>query len=285
MKDKKESIEVFIKKTIEQEAEDIRRENAKEQEKEKMPPETKERIWQKLEEDIEEYEQREHYKALSDEDYHALRLGQKMIEKGKEGKGVSRRKKRIMFYGGFAAMLAMVIVASINSVGRNERVAQFVTSRIGGREVLQVDSSDENLVIVREDEEEAYEALGEKLGVRPVQILIGYLDGMRFESMEFDKMLQLAELSYYYQGNKIVYMISASYRGSSWGTDVEDQNVNEYVIENKYCTIKVKEYLVSNIKTNKYSASFKYGGLEYFLVGTMEKGDFETILKNLYFIL
>lgn len=284
MKDKKERIETFIKETIEQEAEEIRRENAKERERGEMPAEIKERIWQKLEENIEEYEQRERYKALSDEDYEALRLGQEMIEKRNTRKKAARRKRRIMFYGGFAAMLAIVIVVNINSTGREERVAQFVTSKIGEREIIKVNSSDENLVIVKEDEEEAYQELGEKFGVRPVQILIGYLDGMYFESMEFDTALQLAELSYSYKNNKIVYMISASYKGSSWGTDVEDQNVNEYVIENKYCTIKIKEYKVENMETKKYSASFEYGGLEYFLVGTMEKDDFETIINNFHFI-
>lgn len=283
MKDKKESIEVFIKKTIEQEAEDIRRENAKEQEKEKMPPETKERIWQKLEEDIEEYEQREHYKALSDEDYHALRLGQKMIEKGKEGKGVSRRKKRIMFYGGFAAMLAMVIVASINSVGRNERVAQFVTSRIGGREVLQVDSSDENLVIVREDEEEAYQAIGDELGIMPVRVITGVLENMKFDTMEFDKALQVAEIDYLWNDEKIVYFISASFKVSSWGTDVNDVITDEYQIERKGCLINIKEYEVLPTDLKRYSASFKYNGLEYFLMGTMEKEQFEIIIENIHF--
>lgn len=284
MKNKKERIETFIKETIEQEAEDIRRENEEEPDTGEMPAEIRDRIWEKLESDIGEYERRERYAELSDEDYRALRLGQDMMEKKKAQKKTAGRKRKIMFCGGLIAVFAMVIVVSVNSIGRHERVAQFVTSRIGGREILQVDSSEENLVIVEEDEEEAYQAMGEEFGVRPVQVLIGYLEGMRFEFMEFDTTLQLAELSYSYRDNKIVYLISASYKGSSWGMDVEDKNVNEYEIENKYCVIKVKEHLVSNKEHNKYTASFKYKGLEYFLVGTMEKTDFETIINNLHFI-
>lgn len=285
MKDKKECIETFIKETIEQEAEDIRRENEEERNKRKMPAEIKERIWRQLETDIADYERRECYAELSDEDYRALRLGQDMMKKKKTEKRTARKKRKIMFCGGLAAVFVVVIAASVNSVGRHERVAQFVTSKIGGREVIKVNSSDENLVIVEEDEEEAYQTMGDEFGIRPVQILIGYLEGMCFESMEFDTTLQLAELSYYYQNNKIIYMVSASYKGSSWGMDVEDKNVNEYILENKYCTIKVREYMVSNKEINKYSANFEYGGLEYFLVGTMEKRDFEIILENLHFIL
>lgn len=282
MKEKKERIEAFIKETIEQEAEDIRRENAEEADGGVMSAEIKERIWQKLEKDIDEYERRERYANLSEEDYRALRLGQNMLEKKKTEKKTARKKKKFMFYGGLAAVFALVIAVSINSVGRQERVAQFVTSRIGGREVIKVNSSDENLVIV-DNEEEAYQVLREKFNIRPVQIVISFLEGMNFESMELDTNLQLAELLYKYKDEKIVYVISASYNESSWGTDMDDLKVNEYQLERKECVIEVKEYTIENTKKKKYSASFKYRGLEYFLTGMMEKDEFEIILKKAHF--
>lgn len=285
MENKKERIETFIKETIEQEAEDIRRENEKEPDTGEMPAEVRDRIWHRLETDIEDYERRERYAELSDEDYHALRLGQDMMKKKKTRKKTARRKRRVMFCGGLAAVLAMVIVVSVNSIGRHERVAQFVTSRVGGREILQVDSSDENLMIVEDDAEEAYEVVENELRIKPVKIVTGALEGMQFDSMQFDSILQLAELSYNYQNEKIVYIISASYRGSSWGMDLDDSCINEYQFFREESLINVKEYSVPKTEMKKYSANFKFGGLEYFLTGTMEKEDFEKILKNLHFFI
>lgn len=283
MENKKERIETFIKETIEQEAEDIRRENEKEPDTGEMPAEVRDRIWYRLETDIEDYERRERYAELSDEDYRALRLGQDMMEKKKTRKKTARRKRRVMFCGGLAAVLAMVIVVSVNSIGRHERVAQFVTSRVGGREVLKVNSSDENLVIVEEDEEKAYQAMGEEFGVRPLRILTGALENMKFDTMEFDKILQFAELRYVYNDEKIVYFISASFKDSSWATDVDDVVTDEYQMEREGCLIKIREYDVSLTNLKKYTASFKYNGLEYFLTGAMDKEQFEKIIENFYF--
>lgn len=283
MKNKKERIEMFIKETIEQEAEDIRRENEEEPDTGEMPAEIRDRIWEKLESDIGEYERRERYAELSDEDYRALRLGQDMMEKKKAQKKTAGRKRKIMFCGGLIAVFAMVIVVSVNSIGRHERVAQFVTSRIGGREVVKVNSSDENLVIVEEDAEEAYQTMSDEFGVQPVKIQVGALENMKFDTMQFDKLLQFAELDYVLNKEKIVYFISASYKVSSWGMDVDDIVVNEYQIEREGCVIKIKEYDVSSTNLRRYSASFKYNGLEYFLMGTIDKKQFEKIIENIYF--
>lgn len=283
MENKKERIETFIKETIEQEAEYIRRENEKEPDTGEMPAEVRDRIWHRLETDIEDYERRERYAELSDEDYHALRLGQDMMEKKKTRKKTARRKRRVMFCGGLAAVLAMVIVVSVNSIGRHERVAQFVTSRVGGREVLKVNSSDENLVIVEEDAEEAYQIMREEFGVQPVKIQTGALENMKFDTMEFDRLLQFAELNYLYNDEKIIYFISASYKTSSWGTDVDDIVTDEYQIEREDCVITIKEYDVSSTDLRRYSASFKYNGLEYLLMGTVDKKQFNEIIEKIYF--
>ena len=56
----------------------------------------------------------------------------------------------------------------------------MMKSFVGDREVEQVDSSDENLVIVEEDEEEAYQKISEEFGVEPVK-LIDLPTDMQFE--------------------------------------------------------------------------------------------------------
>lgn len=284
MKERKESIETFIKEELAQEAKDILKENEEDIEGQSMPDGVKERIWQNIQEEIAGYEREKSYHGLSDEDYLALRLRQEMLEKREEEKKSARKKRGKKFYLGLAAVLVLVVAVSMTSIGGAERVVRFMKSMVGDREITQVDSSEDNLVIVKEDEEEAYQVIREEFGVDPVKIIMGALGGMTFDTMEFDKTLQFAELSYTYKNEKIVYLISASYKISSMGMDVEDKIINENQIEKRGCQLNIKEYEISETKKNRYSVSFKYMGIEYFLIGTMGKEEFELIVENLHFI-
>ena len=101
--------------------------------------------------------------------------------------------------------------------------------------------------------------------------------------MEFDKTIQIAEMYYDYEGENIVYLINASYIDASWGVDVEDEIVNSIKKNVGECEIEIKEYKIAKNAKEKYSASFKYNGLEYFLVGSLRKEDFEILIDNLLF--
>ena len=70
---------------------------------------------------------------------------------------------------------------------------------------------------------------------------------------------------------------------ASWSVDTEDEVLNTYYKERNGQQIEIKEYQVSGMNEEKYSAHFKYHGLEYYLIGTMEKEIFEKIIDNLYF--
>lgn len=283
MEERKERLETFIKEELIQEAEDIRKENAEDKEGQSMPEGAKERIWQNIQTEIAAHEREERYRGLSDEDYRALRLGQEMLEKKEREKKSARKKRGVRFYLGLAAVLILVLAVSMTSFGGAERVVQFLKSKVGDREVTKVNSSEDNLVIVEEDEEEAYQVIKEEFGVEPVKIM-GGPEIMWFDSMEIDKTLQFADLSYMYNDEKIAYFISASYKISSMGIDVEDRIVEEYQLEKKGCQLHVRQYVTADTKVHKYSVSFEYKGIEYFLIGTMEKEDFELIIDNLYFI-
>ena len=52
---------------------------------------------------------------------------------------------------------------------------------------------------------------------------------------------------------------------------------------NIWIKIKIKEYQTPESNTDRYSASFKYNGLEYFLIGTMGEEEFNNIINNLFF--
>ena len=260
MEEKKGLLEEFIKKELERDAREIRREN--EAEGGVMPEKLKMDIRKKLDGQIEEFEWRKKYPGLSSEELRALRIGQKIIENEKkegteekekeignveaagasteekkvaEKKGTERsavrRRKSFRFYGGLVAVFVLVLVIGVTSLGGAERVVRFMKSVVGEREVTKVNSSDENMVILEENEEEAYQIVREEFGIDPVKILMGTLKGMNFDNMEFDRMSQLASFSYMYSGENIVYFISASYKASSLGMDVEEQTVEKYQLK------------------------------------------------------
>ena len=79
-------------------------------------------------------------------------------------------------YIAVAAVLVATLAVSVSAMGGPERMVRMVRQAVGDREVEQVDSSDENLVIVEENEEEAYQQLKEIYGVEPIRIIIQPLE-------------------------------------------------------------------------------------------------------------
>ena len=180
-----------------------------------------------------------------------------------KGRRAARGRKRgFRFYTGLAAVVALVAAIGVTGLGGAERVVRFMESVVGGREVQQVDSSDENMVIVEEDVEKAYQALKEEFGIAPVRLVMGSMEGMSFEGMEYDKISQFAELSYLYNEKNVTFFISAAYKDSSLGMDVDEHIRNEYVLKNENCDITIKEYKTTDQKNNRYSANFRYNGLD-----------------------
>ncbi len=237
-----------------------------------------------ISEKIEAMRQEDLYANMSEADKKALEIGRRVMEEEarEEARSKMRRKKRrFRMYIGLAAALVLAMAIGVNSLGGPERIIQMVTQMVGSREVEQVDSSEDNKVIVNEDEEEAYQKIRDEFGIEPVRIMYK-AKNMKFNKMEFDKQIQVAELHYKCNDGRMVYLINASYRDASWGIDIEENIVDEYNIEIAECSIKIKEYQM-NSDSKRCSAKFKYKGLEYFLVGDMGRDDFEKIIKDLYF--
>ena len=299
MNEKKDNLEKFIKEELEKEAENIRREIQPDEGT--MSQDAKERIQENLKQQIEEYDRERLYAELSEEDREALRLGYEMLRKKadksadestdrmaeeesndkKPGK-VVRKKRRLRVSLALAAALILVVGFGLNSFGVTEKAIRVVKIVIGGREVVQVHSSKQDKIITEEQEEEAYQLIRDNFRIEPVKI-IARPEGMEFQKLEQDEGLQIAEFYYSYEGEKLLYMMSVNYRESSWGIDVEDKVTKEYPVETRGCVIQVKEYEMPESKKHRYSARFKYKGVEYFMVGTMEQKEFDEILENLYF--
>ena len=292
MSEKKDQLKEILKDQLNREAKQIEEEVGLNDNVE-IPNELKIRMKKALDQKIREREKcsedmkrMDAYAELSEEDQEALRLGREMLKNQSEEKKIytMRRKKRnIRRIVALAAVLILVMAVGMTSFGGPERMLQFVKSSVGGRKVSQVDSSDKNKVIEEEDEEKAYEKIGEEFGIEPVRI-IWRPTNMKFKKMELDPEIQVAELDFQYNGKKVEYFVSASYGEVSWGYDNEDKKIEQYHCEQvKIADIEVTGYETPETERNRYVAEFEYKKLYYSLSGELTKEEMENILKNLHF--
>ena len=295
MDKKKDTLEQRIAEDFKKLAQAEEEKTRKEAESEKdirMPEGTKEAVRARLDEEIKKIEAAEVYDRLSEEDRRALELGRKVLreekekekekeEKAFEGKTRKHHRRPRRVYIAVAAVLVATLAVSVSAMGGPERMVRMVRQAVGDREVEQVDSSDENLVIVEENEEEAYQQLKDIFGVEPVRIVIQPL-GMHFDYMIYEPESLTAEIRYQINNQSVIFFISGAYTKSSWGVDVDDEVVEEYSYTKYDCEIKLKEYIRPSGE-EKYSAQFAYNGLDYYLVSLISKNEFNQIVKNLYF--
>lgn len=302
MNDKKDE----FKECIAREFEEIAREEEEFLENDTslvVPEGTKEAVFARVREQIRAYEMEQARKEaeereeainhLSEEDREALELGRKMLKAGigqkdpeePSEKKVRRKKKPLKMYLALAAVVVCVLAMGITSMGGPERIVRMMTQDVGDRKVDQVDSNHvdkENKVIEGEDEEKAYQEIGDAFGTEVVKICI-CLPEMRFDSMELDKDKQMADMYYYYNNKTIAYCINVPYRDGSWGIDFEDPIDKEYSKEIQGRKIKITKYKPNQKGLPRWDARFEYDNIEYLLTGTMKQRDFEKILNNLSF--
>ena len=289
-----------LKECIAREFEEIAKEEEESLEKDislVVPEGTKEAVLARLKEQMREYqreqaenEAREREEAinnLSEEDRRALELGRKML-KAEVGtadtseKKVHYRRKPLKTYLALAAVIVCVLAMGITSMGGPERVVRMVRQAVGDRDVEYTVKGKKVKTIENEDEEKAYQEIRDTFDTDVVKIFV-CLPDMKFDTMNLDEKKQVAELYYTYQKRKIVYIVNTGYRESSWGIDIEDSIEKEYSKEINGCNMNIVVYKVENSNQSRCVSKFKYEGVEYFMMGLMEEGDFEKILKNLVF--
>ena len=292
-----------MKECIAREFEEIAKEEEESLEKDTslvVPEGTKEAVFARLKEQMREdqreqaeNEAREREEAinnLSEEDRKALELGRKML-KAEVGtadtseKKVHYRRKPLKIYLALAAVIVCVLAMGITSMGGPERVVRMVRQAVGDRDVEQVDSNKtdkQNKIIEGEAEEEAYQKIRDTFDTDVVKVFV-CLPDMKFDTMNLDESKQVAEMYYSYDGETIGYIINMPYRDSSWGVDFEDSVEKKYSKEIHKCKINITLYEIEDSNVPKCVAKFKYGNIEYMLMGTMSEQNFEKILKNLFF--
>ncbi len=280
-----EQFSQFLNKQLQQEAEQIEKELMEHPELTDLSPD--DGVKEKLYEQIREYEKQKVLSRLSAEDQEALQLG-RMLQKEREEEKRQRfaRKHRMGWKRAVAVAAVMVFVLglSITSVGGPERVLEVMQQVVGGREMTQIESdNNETLKSGESEEEKAYQQIKDKLGIDPVRLLTN-VGELQFIGVEIDEMLQTANLFFDRKGNVISYAISLSYVDHSFSLDIEDQLVDTYYYETNNFSVKIKEYLLSDSNETEYSAEFDYQKIHYQLTGVMEREDLEEILGNLHFL-
>ena len=224
--------------------------------------------------------------SLSEEDQEALRLGRELQKRRKEKEEEKSRAKRRHHrkrITAAAAVLVLVIGIGTTGVGGPKRIVEMVEQAVGDRQVSKVNSSKKSAkTIDNEAEKQAYQEIKDKLGFDPVKML-KISGNMKYKYCEVDEDMQMAQLVYKNGNANVSYVMSSSYYEELIGVDLEDTITDSYTLEKGKLKAKVMEYELPESKKKRYSATFEYQGVYYQLIGTIEKADFEEILKNLHF--
>lgn len=295
MKDKKELLEQTIKEDLEKEAQEILK-ALETSDADKLSDEKQLELKKKIDKKIEDYEFEKICNELPEEYRDALRAGMELKkqednadsnhkqdeEKSDGNKKVVRKRKSLRVYVALAAVMIMVLAVSISSVGDGRSLMKTIKSMVGEREVVKVNSGEDNKVIEAESEEEAYQEIKAEFNINPVKIIDLPLEA-KFSKAIIEKELKMGEIYYQYKGENIVYIVSEDQAKNSIGMDREDQVIEQYCIDVQGINIEIKVCQLPETKKKRYFAHFNYQEGEYFLIGVMARNEFEEILKNLYF--
>ena len=281
-----EQFSQFLNEQLQREAEEIEKELEEHPELADLSPDdsVKDRLYAQ----IEEYETQKTLSKLSEKDREALRLGRMLQKKREEDEIRWTVRKRRMGWRRIASLVAVMVFVlglGITSVGGPKRVMEVMQQMVGGREMTQIESdNDETLKSGESEEEKAYQQIKDELGIDPVRIATNSLE-LEFISAEIDEMLQTAVVLYNNKDGKVIsYIISISYSDSSFGVDIEDELVREFQQQKGGLNITVKEYNIVQNNEKLYSAEFNRQDVYYQITGSVDEADMKKIINNLSFL-
>lgn len=204
---------------------------------------------------------------------------------GNQTKKVRVRKRRKKTIVALAVALIAVLGVGITSFGDGGFVAETVDRILGGRKTTNINSESENTDVTQQEEiteEKVFQEIKDEFGFDPVRL--DYKpQKMKYADSLVDRDLLTTSIYYQYGNSLLTYTMTFAYQDFSFGFDIEDVIVDEYVKTVKNTNIQVTEYRVKDSNEQEFSAEFQYKDISYFLSGVIEKGEFEKILENLHF--
>lgn len=317
MKKEDKVMKEFLQEELEKESARIKKEVEQDLSLEKAGPhpELKNKIWKQVEE---LRRQREAYENLSEADKEALRLGKELQlrreEKAKEEfseelipeplelaagaeesqletqttqekqtKKVRVRKRRKKAIIAWAVALVAVLGIGITSLGDEGFVTETMEQLLGNRKLTNIDTDhagkEEN---IDTEEENIYQKIKDEFGFDPVRLDYKPKKMILVDSL-IDDSLITASVYYQYKDNILTYTMASAYQDFSFGFDIEDEVLDEYVKNVGGIEIDVTEYTIKDKNEREFSAEFQYKDISYILTGIIEKDEFEKILENLHF--
>ena len=192
------------------------------------------------------------------------------------------RKKRRLFLA-LAAVLILVCGSVITGTGSKSYWKVLMEQIAGDERASHIDVEEmESEETEDGDEIQVFNTVRRELGILPVRF--GYMpENLIFTGYELDKEQNRAVLFYDYNGQVIQYSMYMNNADSSYGRTELDQLISEYQIEVDDINVEIKEYFIDGYEENRYVAEFEYRDAQYQLIGTIERNEFNKIIKNLYF--
>lgn len=194
----------------------------------------------------------------------------------------SRKKRRLIL--ALAAVLILVCGSVITGTGSKSYWKVLWDRVVKDEEMSVINVENIDLHEAEDlDEVQVFNQIRKKMGIYPVRF--GYTPiGMTFKEYEIDKEQNRAVLFYKYNEQIIRYSMYMNDEDSSHGQTDTDDLVDEYQInEAENIEINIKEYDVAGEKENRFEAEFEYMDAQYKLIGSMQKSEFDKIIKNLFF--
>lgn len=282
-------------------------------------PELKNKIWKQAEEIR---RQREAYENLSEADKEALRLGKELqlrreekareefseelapeslelaagaeerqpesqseiqTAQGNQTKKVRVRKRRKKTIVALAVALVAVLGVGITSFGDGGYVIETVKQWMNGRKNTQIDTEkDDKAIYDQDNSEKVFEEIKQEFGFDAVRF--DYKPKkMKMVDYTIEREFLTTIIYYQYGENVFTYTIAPVYQDFSFGYDIEDTVVDEYIKTVQDTDIHVTEYLIEASNQQEFSAEFEYKDITYILTGIIPKDEFEKILENLHF--
>lgn len=184
-----------------------------------------------------------------------------------------------------AAILMIAVVAtSVTAVGSKSYLKEIIEKFAGEEEQASVINVEDMDMYSSDsaDDTQVYREIKKELGIQVVRIKYKPED-MLLQRYSIDSAQKRAQVFYEYQGEVVWYSIYLNAEDSSLGQKETDEIVDEFTVENGKKEIRVTEYRVDGYEEKGFLAEFEDYGVHYQLRGTMEKEEFEKILKNLKF--
>lgn len=199
-------------------------------------------------------------------------------------KTVRRKKKSRLVIGALAAVLILVCGSVMTSVGSKSYWKTLWNKDNGDEQNNGIDVEDMESIETEDiDEFEAYKEIVKVMGESLVRMEYKP-ENMVLKKCTIDKDQRKTTLFYDYEGEVIRYSMYTNSTDSSFGQKMVDKLLDEYTVENGEIKIAVKEYEVKDSKAERYIAEFEYKDIHYQLKGSMDREEFDKILKNLFFV-